>query len=683
MTGMRLGWVRPEPVMGTVVSIDLRTPAGVPAPEGGLAAAMAAATAVLHQADDDFSTFKERPRATACVIRHGLRPPTNNFYMSVDLLGFGGARHASFTRIRAESGHKGRLSQSRYPAEIGVKGAAQGTHRGRSGRGPDQRKGGGWVEPTSTSDGRSRAGGRLVSRRSFQVSALAALVLAGNGPFVGDYAVGQYQDWEAHRLGTERRLGRWDIVGDSHTNTIHGVLLRTGKVLLAAGSGNKRRNFDEKIFRTVLWDPGRNTFEDVYTPWDVFCAGHTILADGRVLFAGGTKKYEILKQDAPDRKDHQYQGLKDSYLFDPGTESYQKVGPLNDARWYPSLVTLPNGWAIALSGLDDKGNINPGRVEVFDPAVGTWAYVKRLHHYFPTYPSLLLMGDGRLFFSGANAGYGPATAKVRQPGLWNLWNNEFQPVPGLPQPEVNEAAATVFLPPAQHQRVMVLGGGGVGDSQVVTARTAIADLSVPEPAWTRGPDLLTGVRYPGAVVLPDDTVLVTNGSRGYRARDAHTAQIYHTATNTFVRAASPKVGRDYHAEYLLLPDGRVGAFGSNPLSTNDFFETRVEVYSPPYLFRGPRPIIHSVSEQITRGQQLMIDVSTRIAAVRLIRPASYTHVTDNEQRSVALDIVAQRGGTLAVNVPASTSLLPPAWYMLFVVDPGGVPSTAAWVHVQP
>ena len=510
---------------------------------------------------------------------------------------------------------------------------------------------------------------------------MATVLLAGNGPFVGKHAAAWYRDWESHRLGYEQSHGRWDVVGDSHTNTIHGILLHTGKVLLCAGSGNNQEYFDEKIYRTVLWDPARNTFQQVYTPWDVFCAGHTVLTDGRVLFAGGTKKYEILAQDAPDRKQHEFQGLKDSYVFDPETESFDKVGSLQHARWYPSLVTMPNGWAVAVSGLDEKGNVDPGNTEAFSPVTGEWTDIPLLHRTFPTYPSLLLAADGRLFFSDANAGYGPASAAARRSGLWDLQTNSYQPVYGMPEPELNETAATVLLPPAQRQRVMLIGGGGVGDVQTATARTAVVDLTVAEPRWVRGPDMSVAKRYPGAVVLPDDTVLVTGGSKGYRARDSRTAEIYHPDADAFTAAAAPHVGRDYHSEYMLLPDGRVAAFGSNPLSDDNFFETRVEVYSPPYLFRGPRPAIRSVRRDVVRGRRLAVAVTGPVATARLLRPSSYTHVTDNEQRSVALGVVGRQGGTLTVEVPANPNLLPPDWYMLFVVDPNGVPSTAAWVRV--
>jgi Domain of unknown function (DUF1929) len=529
----------------------------------------------------------------------------------------------------------------------------------------------------------AHGGGRRTSRRKvLRFGGLAAVVVAANGPVVGSYALGQYRSWDHHQRSYERVRGRWDVVGNSHTNSIHGTMLNNGQVLMVAGSGNNQQYFDEKIFRTVLLDPDRASFTQVYTPWDAFCCGHAILPDGRVLFAGGTKKYEILAPDAPDHKQHNYEGLKDSFVFDPTGGGFSRVGYMNHARWYPTLVTLGDGTVVAVSGLDEKGNIDNGNTESFDLATSTWVDHPSLHKVFPSYPSLLLMADGRLFFSGANAGYGPADVEARRSGLWDLRSNAFHKVYGLPQPEINETAGTVLLPPAQDQRVMFLGGGGVGDSQVTTARTAIVDLSVANPAWKRGPDLSVKKRYPGAVILPDDTVFVTNGSKQYRADDTRTSEIYHPDTNSFSPAADPHIGRDYHAQYLLLPDGRVVAIGSNPLRDNNYFETRVSVYSPPYLFQGPRPSIVGVATRLARGRQATVTVSGSVATVRLIRPGSYTHVTDSEQRSIALPITRQTGSTVTVTIPENPNVVPPNWYMLFVVSGAGVPSTAAWVHVQ-
>ncbi|WP_239346196.1 galactose oxidase-like domain-containing protein [Frankia sp. CiP3] len=522
---------------------------------------------------------------------------------------------------------------------------------------------------------------RLRRWRMLRFGAFLLVILVGNGPFAVSWTAARYERWRSHRPDYMRSHGRWDVVADSGTRSIHAAMLHTGKVLLMAGSGNDQGSFDAKKFRTVLWDPIANTFTDVHTPWDVFCAGHAFLPNGDLLIAGGTKKYELLAPASPDGKKHEYQGLKDSYLFNPVTERYEKTGELNHARWYPTLVTLASGLVVAVSGLDGNGDIDQGNTELFSSASGTWDDQQDLRKVFPTYPALLLAGDGRLFFSGANAGYGPASVAERQPGLWNLTNNAFQPVDGLPEPELNETAGTIMLAPAQEQKVMFIAGGGVGDTQVATARTAIVDLDSPAPRYQRGPDMSRVRRYPGAVILPDDTVLVSGGSTGYRARDSRVAEIYHPDTSSFTAAADPHVGRDYHSEYLLLPDGRVAVFGSNPLSDDNTFETRVEVYSPSYLYRGDRPKVISAPPRITRGSMITVASSQPVTKVRLIRPGAYTHVTDTEQRSVALPIVQQTAGNLTLEVPQNPNLLPSDWYMLFVTNGAGVPSVASWVQV--
>ncbi|WP_322759834.1 kelch motif-containing protein [Frankia sp. Cr2] len=529
-----------------------------------------------------------------------------------------------------------------------------------------------------TSSGRTD---RLRRWRILRLGAFLVVIIVGNGPFAVSWTATRYEQWQSHRPDYMRAHGRWDVVADSATRSIHAAMLRTGKVLLMAGSGNDQGNFDAKRFRTVLWDPIANTFTDVHTPWDVFCAGHAFLPDGDLLIAGGTKKYELLAADSPDGKKHEYEGLKESYIFNPATERYEKTGDLNHARWYPTLVSLANGLVVAVSGLDDDGDIDQGNTESFNPAVRAWNDHPDLRKVFPTYPSLLLAGDGRLFFSGANAGYGPAGVAERQPGLWNLTDNAFQPVNGLPEPELNETAGTVMLAPAQEQKVMFIAGGGVGDTQAATARTAIVDLDSPDPTYRRGPEMAEAKRYPGAVILPDDTVLVSGGSTAYRAEDSRSAEIYRPDTNTFTAAADPHVGRDYHSEYLLLPDGRVAVFGSNPLSDDNAFETRVEVYSPGYLYRGERPKIVAAPTRITRGSTITLASSQPVAKARLIRPGAYTHVTDTEQRSVALPIVQQADSSITLSVPRNPNLLPSDWYMLFVTNGDGVPSVAAWVQV--
>ncbi|GAA1899887.1 kelch motif-containing protein [Streptomyces sodiiphilus] len=630
------------------------------------------------------------------------------------------------------------------------------------------------------------------------------LLLAGlNLPAAMSFAQDRLHEYRISRPAYQAQYGSWEIVDvpeKYRTNAIHAALLRTGKVLLIAGSGNDEEMFEAGTFESVLWDPADNTFRHVPTPDDLFCAGHAALPDGRLLVAGGTARYEILgdavrhaggamviKNEDPDRgrefpegtrfrspagveyvsetavtvpparketvpaeegergeeqeritasevrvfvvatvegeegvttgpgqyeivglrgkdadnlyglaeemtlEDQDFHGLNVAYEFDPEAERYVPVAPMAEARWYPTLTTLPDGKVLTVSGLDDIGQVVPGINEIYDPETKEWTTGPE--RYFPTYPALFLAEGGKIFYTGSNAGYGPDD-QGRVPGIWDLEENSFTEVGGLSDPDQLETSASLLLPPAQDQRFMVLGGGGVGESELSTARTALIDLSEEDPAYRDGPELPQGTRYLNSVILPDDTVFTTGGSRDYRGRsrsDILAAQFYDPVENAFRPAADPTVPRNYHAEALLLPDGRVATFGSDPLFADKDntrmgrFEQRIEVFTPPYLHAGneeDRPVLGDGPGELERGGEATFRTEDpqRVAAARLIRPSAVTHTTDVEQRSLGLEV--ERGeDSVTVTVPEDPSLAPPGWYMLFVTDDGGTPSEAVWVRL--
>jgi hypothetical protein len=406
--------------------------------------------------------------------------------------------------------------------------------------------------------------------------------------------------------------------------------------------------------------------------------------DARNIYGMG-QELTLAKQD--------YQGIADTYEFDPVSEQYVKVGDMVKKRWYPSLVGLPDGQVLAVSGLDGTGKISAGQNEMFDPATKTWTERPDLFRYFSTYPALFQTKfAGKLFYSGSITGYGPATTG-RVPGFWNLQDNSFDPIDGLRDPDLVETSSSAFAGPVQDQRVIMVGGGGVGESVRSTARIDVADLRRPAVTrYTPGPDLPAPTRYPNVVQLPDDDVLISNGSSNYRGRggsDNLLASLYHPSTNTLSPAAAPTVGRDYHSEALLLPNGQVITMGGNSLFADAAdtkpakFEKRLEIFTPPYLFHGPRPVIANAPADARLGGQITVtspDVAS-ITKARLLRPSAATHGTDLEQRSVALDITRGANGSLRLGIPAAATLVPPGYYMLFLVNSSGTPSEASWVHV--
>ncbi|MDX3457201.1 kelch motif-containing protein [Streptomyces sp. ME02-8801-2C] len=399
--------------------------------------------------------------------------------------------------------------------------------------------------------------------------------------------------------------------------------------------------------------------------------------------------YGLSEKITMDKQD--FQGIRAAYEFDPRAEKYIPVDPMDKARWYPTLVGLDDGRVLAVSGLDDVGAIDPGDNEIYDPRTKKWTPGPK--RYFPTYPALFLTKGGKLFYPASNAGYGPAT-KGRAPGLWDLEKNTFEKVPGLTDADETETSASVLLPPAQDQKVMILGGGGVGESKKVTRRTAVVDLKKDNPVFEAGPDLPQGTRYLNSVLMPDDTVFTSNGSTDYRGRSGSNilkAQFYDPRANVFRAAASPKVGRNYHSEALLLPDGRVATFGSDPLYDNQqntklgHFEQRMEIFTPPALHRNGknRPVLGDGPQETDRYGRATFATAhpERVSKARLMRPSAVTHTTDVEQRSIDLPL-SKDSTSVTIDVPKDRTLVPPGWYMLFVTDAKGTPSEAKWIQVK-
>lgn len=603
------------------------------------------------------------------------------------------------------------------------------------------------------------------SRRTRRMAISTAVVLAlsgANGPWLYRFGSERYHAYTINKPEYKAANGHWDFLdvpSEFRINTIHAALLHTGKVLLVAGSGNNQKNFDAKSFRSVLWDPGANTFKNIPTPKDMFCSGHTQLPDGKLLIAGGTKRYEKLEGDvtkagglmivhnenpdkpitlpagtrftgkgngktfvskdpvlvekatkvfdkrtgaflrndpglgriyvesqqagteyetgtqdnyrisglsgsdtrnvygiaqklALDKKD--FQGIREAYEFDPVAEKYITVDPMNEARWYPTLTTLEDGKVLALSGLDEIGQIVPGKDEIYDPKTRKWAYTGIVRK-FPTYPAVFLLDDGKLFYSGSNAGYGPADIG-RDPGIWDLATNRFKKIPGLSDADEMETSATVRLSPAQDEKFMVIGGGGVGESERSSEKSRLVDLKDPDPKFRNGASLDEGTRYPSASLLPDDSVLVTGGSDDYRGRGGSNilqARLYDAKTDSYKRVADPAVGRNYHSGSVLLPDGRVLIFGSDSLyadradSRPGIFEQRIEIYTPPYLYRDSRPELTAGPKSMRRGGTGMFTTSqgSTITSAKLMRPSAVTHVTDTDQRSVELGLRRTAGAS--------------------------------------
>jgi hypothetical protein len=482
--------------------------------------------------------------------------------------------------------------------------------------------------------------------------------------------------------------GRWQVMPyESTVRGIHSVVLNNGKVLLVAGSGNDTAAFRAGTFKTAVYDPVTGAFTNVATPADLFCAGHVQLSDGRVLVMGGNKQYPT-----PDGTSG-FKGLRNSYIFDPATNAYTRTNDMTAGHWYPSATVLGNGDVISLGGLgeDSKGTAFTEYYKASEKRWLAWNEVKQTWAWWGMYPTMVLMQDGRLFYTGSHT-FGEGL-KGTGASIYNYSAGTITDVPGLQNKDYRDQSMSVLLPPAQDQRVLTVGGGNVHTSVDANRLTDIIDLKASNPTYTAGPLIPQGTltggvaetgsqgkMYVSAVLLPDGTVFETGGGLHNRADPVYEASIFDPMSNTFrPRMATDPVPRTYHSSSFLLPDGRVMAVGENP--SNGSFDMRISVYSPPYLFQGARPQIQSVSStQWAYGSTQQITVDTPVVRASLIRPAAVTHSSDPNQRFVELPMTVN-GNTIGLNVTSNPNIAPAGWYMLFVHGANGVPSVAKWVKL--
>jgi hypothetical protein len=501
--------------------------------------------------------------------------------------------------------------------------------------------------------------------------------------------------------------GRWSGIartpGDSRTAgdrqglfVIHATLLQNGRVLWFSGHAETSNYLAE----SYVWDPSQpiDTALKVNFPagTDIFCCHHANLDDGRVITLGGAMAH-------PDHG----RGIKAICIFDPTSPGWIKIGEMTEARWYPTLVTLPDGRLVVFSGRTQTGASDPiaSSAELLSPPFAGPGYTTITlaggNKVFPTYPGLHLVRGGTIFHTGTTWRYEPPvtepirTFSFRVTGATTAaWIDE-----GVsPHVRFREEGMSILLPPAQDGRILLIGGAKVNttsDGSFINhepgsdLRSAeILDTKTSPPTWTR----IANMTHPrinlSAVLLPDGKVLVLGGHNRYKwdrtSIPSNQAEIYDPVHDSWTLVASMHESRTYHSAALLLPDGRVLVAGgvdptrTEPIVGGTLNQKTMEFYQPPYFFNGPRPTIASLgredgpNNQISYGRSFFIESpnAVEIRKVVLMRPGSMTHHTDTEQRYVPLDFVPDSSNInrLIVQAINDPSVAPPGYYMVWIVD---------------
>ena len=473
------------------------------------------------------------------------------------------------------------------------------------------------------------------------------------------------------------------------------VALADGRLLIAGGHDKSGNNGIRKI---NIFDPETAS----WLPRAIPPVKADFLADPTGTLFPHASALDESNIDPPDPSDMRYQ------------------------RWYPTAVPLPDGRVLILSGSDQDTSVGPANValtkvrqavpEVYDPGTDTTIALENARKLFMMYPRAYVVQTG----PGKDDWKVAVTGEVQPPlptgeGLrpydpfkYN-GNTYFLDVLGaLDDPDVDipaenhwELVATAQVAhndgagaalstfdengEAVSQRVVAFGGNGGAGSQAV-ATVEMIDFADTNPSWVQQDNLLQPVTQSNAVVLPDGNVVIIGGASSRGTVNSFWYQMFNPDTGRITPLVQTNVPRYDHSTALLLPDATVIAMGGNRTElvpgNPDAGVPVAQIYKPPYLFRGDRPVIEKAPDNISYGTDFRIKVSGNVDSVVMIRTGPVTHNWDWGNRYVKLACRRGRRGRLVVTTPAEPGLAVPGFYMLFAVSDDGVPSVAQLVHLD-
>jgi hypothetical protein len=472
-------------------------------------------------------------------------------------------------------------------------------------------------------------------------------------------------------------LVQWDIV------PLHMNLLPNGKIL----AWGKTDVDADTMGMPRLWDPASGPPDGlpmINVDTMLFCAGHVLMPDGRLMVAGGH-----LQDD---------RGIATTYFFDQNG-SPQRVGNMNHGRWYPTLTVLPNGEVLSMAGRNESGTV----IRVPEIWEGNqWNELPGANggaaDEIPYYPRNFVAPNGLVFYAGERVssrwfdvdGTGAGGGR----GQWTDGPNHVWPF------NRDYGTAVMYEP----GKILYAGGGGHtgwptpdAKSNTPTAIAEVIDLNDQNPQWTETDPMSVPRRHLNSTILPDGQVLITGGTRGGgfvnidEGLATRAAEEWNPETGSWTTLASNSRMRVYHSVSLLMPDGKVlhGASGDAmaiqpgggvvPVPS----ERNHEMFSPPYLFKGARPSIVAAPGTVSYGEVFSVATPNigQITEVRWIRLGSVTHAFDMGQRANILEFTPTATG-VNVTAPENANLAPPGYYMLFILNRNKVPSEGKIVRIQ-
>lgn len=480
----------------------------------------------------------------------------------------------------------------------------------------------------------------------------------------------------------ELSLGRWSAPFVIPVVGVTAVLMHTGQVLFWSYDPVDFHNpLNAKNGVAYVWNPVTRLGRNIPPPENIWCGGQTILADGRVFVSGGNLRYP----DPSLSTLGSWQGTLTQYTFNPYTETWARQPDMSRGRWYPTVTQLADNRVVVTSGIDETGsNAINNDVEIFTPdphmdGIGRMQLVGT-HNASGLYPQQFLLPSGKVLEAGPDAEssytFDPASS------VWSA-------VPGMRSDHYYLGNGVLYTDASQtptRQVIMVAGGH---DETRALANNEWLDGHRPASGWAPFPQWNRPRHNANTVILADGAMLTVGGNRGlYGYEEAElSTELYSTATGdvtgSWQMVAPHAIQAAYHSSAILLPDATVlvSQDDMDPTAAAAF-QHKAQVYSPPYLFRGPQPVITSAPASARLGQTFAVGTDrVGMVSAMLVAPGATTHGNDMHQRAIKLKVQVLANG-LSVTLPTSASLVPPGHYMLFVLDSAGIPSVARFVHVS-
>jgi hypothetical protein len=407
---------------------------------------------------------------------------------------------------------------------------------------------------------------------------------------------------KAQTPGTFLATGKMITPRYSHTAT----LLADGRVLIAGGDSAYTANATEAT--AELYDPAAGTFAatgSMAKPRYGHAA--TLLPNGKVLIAGGWPIYGGTSS-APSAE-----------LYDPATGTFAATGAMIVERAYHTATLLNSGKVLIAGGsrLVVSGSVStlsiPASAELYDPVTGTFTATGDMNE--PGCDTATLLANGKVLITRGII-YNPATdleTFVTHAELYDPSTGTFT-FTGDMTSFHSRPTATLLL-----NGKVLIAGGDIGDGDGASDRAELYDPATGTFTGTR--KLTTGREQDAATLLPDGTVLFTGGHGNYFANPDNlaSAEIYDPATGAFRTAGTMITGRDILGA-TLLGNGRVLVTGGNqyyPFSAGGRDPQHPEVaiaelYTPTVLM--PPPVLLAVSGDGSRQGAILHASSHRLVS---------------------------------------------------------------------